>query len=351
MDPKTILEGYKSKIWPQIEKYLSTPSLPIAFAVPKKYKKSETLHWQITREYPERKGKYIRPTLVCLTAEAMGVPLKKTLLMAAAMQLSEEWLLIHDDFEDNSPKRRGKPSLHMLYGNELAVNAGDALQVIMWRLLLDNRIILKDKLSNQIANEFFLALSRTTIGQSTEIAWMQGNKQNFTDSDWYFIADGKTSYYTIACPMRLGAILGGATKVQLDALAQFGVYLGRCFQLVDDILDVTSDFEGLKEYANDVYEGKRTVILGHLLRTANKQDKKKLIAIFKKAREEKTKAEVDWVLSRMKQYGSINHAQILAKKFKNKAYSMFEKDLKFLKHEPARSKLATLINFILERKY
>ena len=351
MQAKDILEKYKAAIWPSIEKYLSTPPLPKAFLIPKKYKKEEALHWKITREYPERKGKYIRPTLVSLTAEAMGIPLEKTLQTAAAMQVSEDWLLIHDDLEDNSPKRRGKPALHKIYGNESAINAGDALQVVMWKLLLDNKKFLGEKVSERVTNEFFLTLSRTTIGQTTEINWMQKNKQDFSDLDWYFIADGKTSYYTIACPMRLGAIMAGANKTKLEALARFGLLLGRCFQLVDDVLDVTSDFEGLKEYANDVYEGKRTVILGHLLRRANKTDKKKLLTILKKPREKKTKAEVDWTLAKMKQYGSIAYAQKLAEDFKNKAKKVFESELKFLSKEPARSYLNTLINFILERKY
>jgi len=350
MDPKKILEQYKKAIFPTIEKYLTTPSFPRAFLIPNKYKKDESFHWKITSEYPLRKGKYVRPTLLCLTAETMGVPIKKTLLAAAAMQLSEEWLLVHDDFEDNSEKRRGKEALHKLYGNELAVNAGDALHVIMWKVLSDSNKALGEEKGNLIREEFFRILSRTTIGQSTEISWTDGPNKHFKDEDWFFIADGKTSYYTIAGPMRLGAIIAGANKVQLEKLADFGVVLGRCFQLVDDILDVTSDFEGLKEYANDIYEGKRTIILGHLLREARKDDKKKILSILGKPRAKKTRAEVSWVTKKMRTYGSIAYAQKMAEGFRDRAKIMFEKDLTFLSREPARSRLSTLINFILERK-
>lgn len=350
MDPKEILEKYKVTIFPVINRYLVSPVLPRAFLIPNKYKKDESFHWKITREYPQRKGKYVRPTLVCLTAEAMGVKANRTLLTAAAMQISEDWLLVHDDWEDHSLKRRGKPTLHRMYGDEMAVNAGDALHNIMWKVLSDNDKVVGSKKAAEIREEFFKILSRTTLGQATEIAWMSSQK-DFTDNDWFFIADGKTSYYTIAGPMRLGATLAGASKAQLEKLADFGIALGRCFQLVDDVLDVTSDFEGLKEYANDIYEGKKTVILGHLLRHAKGSDKKKLISILAKPREKKTKTEVNWVVSKMKHYGSIIYAQKMAQGFRDKAKEMFEQDLKFLAKEPARSHLSTLISFILERKY
>ena len=351
MDAKTILEKHKKVIWPVIEKYLHTPLLPKAFIIPPKYKKDEQFYWQVTREYPQRQGKYLRPTLVCLTAQAMGVPVKKTLLTAAGMQVSEDWLLVHDDWEDNSTKRRGKPALHRLYSPETAINAGDALHNTMWKIFADNRKMLGEKTTFEILDEFYTQLSRTTIGQMTEINWMQTNKLTFTDTDWFFIADGKTSYYTIACPMRLGAIIAGATSKQLDQLAEFGVVLGRCFQLVDDLLDVTSDFSGLKEYANDIYEGKRTVILGHLLRHLNPINKKKLKTILAKNRDAKTKSEVDWVIAQMHESGSIDYAKAMAKDLKDQAMDLFETKLTFLSHEPARSELKTLITFILERDH
>jgi len=71
------------------------------------------------------------------------------------MQTSEDWILNHDDFEDNSLERRGKPCLHRIYGPELAVNAGDALQVIMWKMLWDNNRVVGEKKAQKIAEEFY----------------------------------------------------------------------------------------------------------------------------------------------------------------------------------------------------
>ena len=346
------MEKYKSLVWPEINKYLKDPVYPTQFKIPTKYREISDFHWQLTKDYPERKGKYLRPSLLLLTCESLGGKLKDALKTAAAMQISEEWLLIHDDFEDKSLQRRGKPTLQRIYGDELAVNAGDALHIIMWKILSDNLQILNRQKTLQILDEFYRALSRTALGQSVEIKWYQDNKIDFGDKDWNFICDGKTSYYTAAAPLRLGAIIAGATTAQLDSLTEFGLNLGRCFQLVDDVLDLTSDFGGSKKQTgNDIYEGKRTLILGHLLRTAKADDRKKAVKILGKSREEKTEEEIKWIIQKMHDYGSLDYAGKIAKKYRDQAKNIFATKLGFLTKQPARRNLEEIIDFILERKY
>lgn len=347
----TVLSKYRDLVWPQINKYLKGPQYPTFFAVPPKFKKDNQFHWKSVADYPERKGKYLRPSLLLLTYEAMGGNIKKALPIAAAMQVSEEWLLIHDDIQDDSRQRRGKPALHLIYGKEVAMNAGDNLHVVMWRLIFDG-IKNLNGVGEKLVDEFYKIFSRTVLGQTTEVSWIQQNRINLTDKDWFFVCDGKTSYYTIAGPMRLGAILGGATDKQLQIISEFGVNLGRCFQLVDDVLDLTSDFNGLKKQTgNDIYEGKRTIILNHLLRNLKSRDRKKVIAILSKTREGKTQKDVDFVLEKMKQYKSIDYTRKIAMEFRDKARDIFENKMKFLDKEPARGNLSTLINFILERDH
>jgi len=303
-------------------------------------------------EYPRRQGKYVRPTLLLLVAEAMDYSSKKAIKTAAAMQVSEDWLLIHDDIEDDSLARRGKLTLHRLYGRELAINAGDALHILMWKILVDNFKVLGTKRALATEKEFCQMLNRTTLGQTTEIKWTQENRLDLVDNDIFFILDGKTSYYTIAGPMRLGAILASAGKRQLDLLYQFGQYLGRCFQIRDDLLDLTSDFSGLKkQQGNDIYEGKRTIMLAHLLRVVKGKDRKKLLAILAKKREEKSKREVFLVIEMMRKYGSLAYGEGLARDLAQKARDFFERNLGFLEKEPARSQIKAGIDFMLERKY
>lgn len=345
------LEKYKNIIWPEIDKHLVEPVFPSVFTIPRKYKSLERFHRRLYREYPLRKGKYVRPTLLLLTASAMGTDIKYAINTAAAMQISEEWILLDDDIQDGSTLRRGKPTLHRMFGFELALNAGDTLQTIMWKVLPDNQPILGDKKSREISEEFYSIIRRTELGQTVEIKWFKENKIDFTDEDWFFIADSKSSYYSITGPIRLGAIIANATEKQLDTLTYFGLNLGRSFQLIDDLLDITSNFKGLKQKGNDIYEGKRTILLGHLLRSIDPKNRNKLISILGKTREEKDESEVDWVIEKMQSYGSIDYAKKLAQKYKDKALTIFEKDLKFLSREPHREHLRQLINFIIEREY
>lgn len=288
------LEKTKKLVWPEIEKYLKDPVYPTLFKIPTKYKKDVDLYWKINREYPERKGKYLRPTLVLLIAQALGAKISQAVKTAAAMQLSEEWILIHDDIEDNSSERRNKPTLHKIYGHELAINAGDALHVIMWK-------IVNDQGSAEISEEFYRILMRTVLGQGVEQIWTNKKNKTITDNNYFFVADSKSAYYTIAGPMRLGAIIAGASKDKIENITEFGLYLGRCFQLVDDILDIEQDKK----------EGKVTL--------ANTK--------------------------------GVDYTRKLALETKTKAKDIFDTKLGFLKNEPARSELIELIDFILERKY
>ena len=352
-DFKQVLEEKKKIVWQEIKSYLDNLiKFPSYCQIPPQYQSLARFHQKITSEYPERKGKYIRPTLLLLTAATMSFPEEKAVRTAAAMQVSEDWILGHDDIEDDSLERRGKPALHRLYGKELAINAGDALHILMWKILWDNWRVLGKKKAAEIAEEFFRMLSRTTLGQTIEIYWTKENKTDLTDEDILFILESKTAYYTIAGPMRLGAILAGASSGQLEAIYEFGKPLGYCFQIRDDILDLTSDFSGLKkQVGNDIYEGKRTIILAHLLRSIRGRERKKLVSILKKRREEKTEKEINWVIGLMKKYGSLEYAQKLAEKFAWQAEEIFEKKLQFLKHQPARNQLKAGIDFILKRDY
>jgi geranylgeranyl pyrophosphate synthase len=291
---QNILNKTKKVVWPEIEKYLKDPDYPTLFKIPEKYQREIKLYWKINREYPIRKGKYLRPTLVVLTARAFGVDIKNTIKIAAAMQISEEWILIHDDIEDNSSERRDKPALHKIYGIELAINAGDALHTIMWKIINDIK-------SQAVSDEFNKIIMRTILGQGIEQIWTNQKIKSITDNQYFFIADSKSASYTIAGPMRLGAIIAGASKDEMEKITEFGLYLGRCFQLVDDILDLEQDEK----------EGKATL--------ANTK--------------------------------GVDYTRKLALETKTKAKKIFDTKLGFLKNEPARSELKELIDFILERKY
>jgi len=134
-------------------------------------------------DYPRRKGKYLRPSLLLLTAEGMEGKRDRAMITAAAMQISEDWILNHDDIEDDSESRRGQKALHKIYGNELAINAGDALHVIMWKVLSDNFSILDKKTAMKIVEEFYTMMSRTILGQGIELKWTRDNRYDLSEKN------------------------------------------------------------------------------------------------------------------------------------------------------------------------
>ena len=313
-----------------------------------KYRQLFDEHWDIISDYPSRRGKYLRPTLVLLMAEAMSGSSDIAMHTAAAMQMSEDWILIHDDWEDGSLERRGKPALHRLVSSEIAINAGDTLHECMHRVLCENFRLLDIGLARNVQHEFFLMLGRTTFGQYAEIRWTQENKGDMSEEDVLFTVSGKTVYYTIAGPLRLGAILAGANSEQLKDIYAFSYPLGLCFQIRDDILDLTGDFEGQKKQKlNDIFEGKRTLILLHLLRTCTKEESECIEAILSKPREDKTNDEVQYIRDLMDHYGSIRYAEAEAERYAGLALQRLP-DINFIR-EGYQDLFRQMVDFILHR--
>lgn len=346
------LKEYQDLLWPIIEKkIIDYNKFPDFCKIGGKYQKDCDFHLDIVSDYPRRKGKYLRPSLLLMTAQAMGVDLAKALNTAAAMQISEDWILNHDDIEDDSPDRRGQPALHKIHGKELAINAGDALHMIMWQVLIENFDLLERDLAKKIIDEFYVMMNRTVLGQEIELKWSRENRYDLSDEDNFLILESKTGYYTIAGPMRLGAILAGASESELEEIYRFGVILGRSFQIVDDLLDLTSDFAGQKKIrGNDIYENKRTLMLLDLFRKVEGKDKKILLSILGKERG-KTKDEVEFVVDLMNKYGSLDYGRGMAKKFADEAKKIFENKLGFIKREPFRSQIEAGIDFIVNRDH
>jgi geranylgeranyl diphosphate synthase type II len=352
MDFKAVLEEKKALVWKQYQEYLpGRTEQAYGLDSIEEYPEEDAYFWETISDYPKRQGKYVRGSLILLVCEAAGADEKKAVLTAAAMQASEDWILIHDDLEDQSVERRGRPALHRLHSAAQSINAGDALHIIMWKMLRDNEKVLGTGKAFRVMDEMNNMLMRTTLGQSVEIKWMEENRTDLSDEDVFFLIGGKTSYYTICGPLRLGGIIAGLDEKQLNALVEFGVPLGRCFQIRDDLLDLTSDFEGQKkQVGNDIFEGKRTIMLMHLLRTAKGKDLEKIKAILEKGRGQKTVKEVQFVINKMREYGSLDYSEKKAAELKRQALKVFEEKLGFLEKEPGRSKLRAAVDFILERK-
>lgn len=290
--------------------------------------------YDMMRDYPSRGGKGLRGTACLLWCELFGGNRTDALTTASALELFQNWILIHDDIEDQSDLRRGQPALHRKVGVELAINAGDALHGKMWELLLRNRNVLSPSLTLNILTEFAMMLNATTEGQQMELSWCKQNRWDISEDDYFLMVTKKAAWYTCITPARLGVLIAGENTGQarsnnfnhlLNDIIDFGTKLGISFQIIDDVLNLMGEESKYgKEILGDLFEGKRTLMLIHLLSESSPSQKKRLIHIVSKARQRKTMDEVRSVFDDMKDRGSLSYASNMAKKLSGEAMSQFD---------------------------
>jgi len=292
--------------------------------------------YDMMRDYPSRGGKGVRGSMCVLWCELFSGKKKKAMITASALELFQNWILIHDDIEDGSEMRRGLPALHKKYGIELAINAGDALHGKMWELLLENRALVGSEITLEIFLEFARMLNQTTEGQQMDLAWNFGNNWNVDESDYLLMVTKKSAWYTCITPCRLGLLLSSYKhdnkisdftdkKRIMNKIIDFGTHLGIAFQIVDDILNLTADESKYgKEILGDLYEGKRTVMMIHLLRTLSARQRNYVIDLLSKSRETKKLDEMKFIFALMKENGSIDYAREIASKNSALAMKMFD---------------------------
>lgn len=269
--------------------------------------------YDLLPSYPQRSGKGLRAALCLATCKALGGSLHQALNTAVAIELFHNAFLVHDDVQDGSESRRGGPTLHTEHGVGIAVNVGNALNLAALSRLLENHEILGPSRAQAIVRETQQMLRHTLEGQALELAWIRDNACDLTADDYYRMCLKKTSWYTCIYPCRTGALIAGWNG-DLDRLHRFGWYLGAAFQVQDDLLNLSGSFERYgKEIAGDLWEGKRTLMLIHLLQTLDPAEREKVRSFLAKPRAARTGDEVRWLLARMAASGSLEHARSAAR--------------------------------------
>ncbi|MFC4637186.1 polyprenyl synthetase family protein [Deinococcus hohokamensis] len=264
---------------------------------------------EMLRDYPQRGGKGIRSELLLASARAHGVApdtaaWEGALWLAAALELFQNWVLIHDDIEDDSEERRGRPALHRLHGLPLALNAGDALHAYMWAAV--------HRAGVPGAMDAFLAMiHRTAEGQHLDLSWVEHGEWALQPADYLEMVRLKTAYYTVVVPLQLGARAAG-TQPHPD-FEPAGLALGAAFQIRDDVLNLTGDAVKYgKEIAGDLLEGKRTLIVLHWLTQAPEAQRQTFLDQMRRPRSEKDPAVTAQLHQWLLDSGSVAHAQALA---------------------------------------
>jgi geranylgeranyl diphosphate synthase type I len=251
MDTKTLL----SQIELELQKQISRLDVPPT----KSFHEMLTYHMGWTGEGagPEATGKRIRPLLVLLCTAAASGEWKNALPAAAAVELVHNFSLVHDDIQDNSEKRRGRPTTWVKWGAPMAINAGDALFVISNQAIIDLKENYRAELVVRAAEILHNTCLELTRGQFLDMSYEE--RTDLGVNDYWPMVAGKTAALLSAC-CHIGALLGGADDAKQEAHRSFGHYLGLAFQVQDDILGIWGD-EALtgKSAASDLVEGKNSL--------------------------------------------------------------------------------------------
>ena len=209
-----------------------------------------------------KRGKQLRPILVLLSAAICKGITDKSIKSAVSLELMHTASLVHDDVVDNSPTRRGDKALQEQWSNKIALLVGD--------YMLSKAIGLLSSVRN---NTILTIISEMTAAlTSGEILQLHNGQSMWISEEQYLqIIKQKTACLFSACS-EVGAASSGATTRQQTAMRQFGLYLGLCFQLKDDIFDF-SDIEDLgKPTMNDIRDGKATLPIIKSLQRATKKE-------------------------------------------------------------------------------
>ncbi len=206
-------------------------------------------------EYTSR-GKLLRGMFVCLSAESFGRKVDEEVLdVAAAIELAQTALLIHDDIMDQDNFRRGKPSMHKIYEQEgfnshastsLAICLGDVVLFHLFRYL-----------NKDISVLFSKELTKTALGQTFDVA-KASSSEEISEEDILYIIQNKTANYTFALPFSAGLILANRQDLQ-DSITELSRLMGLIFQIKDDILNYLPQSQIGKSSGGDIRENKKTL--------------------------------------------------------------------------------------------
>jgi geranylgeranyl diphosphate synthase type I len=293
-------------------------------------------------------GKRARPILFIIAYLGFAKKQSKGLYKSAvALELFHDYMLIHDDIIDKSETRRGKLSMHAaldkwlnryknskISGQDLAIAAGD----VMHSLAIDVFLSVKENIRRKemALKKLLRSGVNTASGEFIELLYSLKSINKITKDDIYKVYDLKTANYTFASPLSIGATLAGAKKRDINNLFNYGTYLGRAFQIKDDILGIFGkEGETGKSNLTDLREGKKTILIWQAYRSSNRKNK----LVIEKILVKKNIIRKD--LKRIQKIIKLSGALSFAKKEVAKLISGAQK---YLKNSSMRPEYKNLLN-------
>jgi octaprenyl-diphosphate synthase len=258
---------------------------------------------EIAEYLREGGGKRIRPSLLLLSAHAMGYFGQGATRLGTVVEMVHTATLVHDDIIDGADLRRGRPSANTTWGNEKCVLAGDWLYMQAFRVALEEK--------NLRVLDLLIGLTQQMV--EGELLQIQKLGKAVSEAEYYDLIFRKTACL-FAVSMRLGAVLAGASEAQEASLAAYGRAVGLAFQIVDDVLDLTATEEVLgKPVASDLREGKATLSVIHSIDHGTAADRQTIQRVLDdRSFERVAREQIHEILVRN---GSVEYAMSIADRY------------------------------------
>jgi len=296
--------------------------------------------YDAARHLPMAGGKRLRPCVAMLSCEAVKGDITHVIPLALALELIHNFTLVHDDIMDKSKLRRNLPAVHIKYGEPTAIIAGDLLFTKAFEAIHGTRG--DPSVFKNVEFGLIDCIREICEGQQLD---MEFEQRKIVSEDEYLGMILKKTAVFFMYAAESGAILGGGTKEQTQALNEYGKNLGLAFQIHDDYLDMHSDEKTLgKDIGNDIRNGKKTLIAVHSLNNTGGANKKTIEEIFgnKNASDQQIKEIYDL----FKKIGSINYAKKTAESYCEKA----KKQLESFPDSEAKQILLNLADYSIKRE-
>jgi len=289
-------------------------------------------------------GKRIRPVMVLLACEAVGGDPKQILSAASSVELLHTFTLVHDDIMDADTERRGKPTVHSIWGENMGIMVGDTLYAKAFKSLSDIRgkNISAERVLDAI-DELNWANQEVHEGQILDMSFE--SRDSVSEAEYLTMIMKKTAVL-LEASLKIGCILGGGSDVELNALSKYGRSVGIAFQIQDDLLDLTGDEEKLgKPVGSDIRQGKKSVVVVHALENLAEADANKLKSILSAG--ELDDENFDLAVSLIEKAGSVDYAKSRVEELSREA----KESIASLESSEAKDILIALSDYIIRRDY
>ena len=286
-------------------------------------------------------GKRLRATLPWLVAKAVGDSHSGLLDVGAAIEIIHNFTLVHDDIMDDDDIRRGRPAVHVEYDLPTAINAGDAMLAIAFEAMAVAEGI-EPELLPFLVKRIGRMVRKCSEGQQLDIEFE--DRGFVTEEEYITMIHGKTAAMFLTCA-EVGSHLAGADSDTIECMHDWGLAVGLCFQLMDDLIDVLSDSDTLgKPSGSDVAQGKRTLMVIHALEQPPSKSKDDLMVVLGKG-DDVSAEQVLLAHKALEDLGSIEYARSKAESYHRKAHDCLDR----LPDSPAMRALRELTDYQLKR--